>query len=41
MEQLLDAEVAEFRLRFLPFWGHTPPSRGEIGDHVFRRVVPT
>ena len=40
MEQLLAAETAELRLKFLPFWGHTPPSSGEIGAHVFSQWYP-
>ena len=35
LEQLLAAEAKGKRLKFLPFWGHTAPSDGSIGPHVF------
>jgi predicted NAD-dependent protein-ADP-ribosyltransferase YbiA (DUF1768 family) len=35
MEQLLLAESTGTRVKFLPFWGHTPPADGTIGPHVF------
>jgi ribA/ribD-fused uncharacterized protein len=35
MNQLLLAEATRKRLKYLPFWGHTPPSNGAIGPHVF------
>jgi ribA/ribD-fused uncharacterized protein len=34
MDQLLAAEAAGERLKYLPFWGHTPPPDGHIGPHV-------
>lgn len=34
MEQLLAAEASGQRLKFLAFWGHTPPPHGGIGPHV-------
>ncbi|MCP3859794.1 MAG: NADAR family protein [Phycisphaeraceae bacterium] len=33
-DQLVEAERAGHRLKFLFFWGHTPPPSGEIGAHV-------
>ncbi|MCP3935691.1 MAG: NADAR family protein [Actinomycetia bacterium] len=33
-DQLVEAEGAGRRLKFLFFWGHTPPPSGEIGAHV-------
>lgn len=33
-DQLLEAERAGHRLKFVFFWGHTPPPSGEIGAHV-------
>ncbi len=35
MEQLLDAELAGDRLKFVFFWGHTPQIEDKIGHHVF------
>jgi NADAR domain len=35
MEQLLLAESTGTRVKFLPFWGHTPPADRTIGPHVF------
>jgi len=34
MDQLLAAEAAGERMKYLPFWGHTPPPDGRIGPHV-------
>jgi hypothetical protein len=34
MDQLLAAEAAGERMKYLPFWGHTPPPDGRIGAHV-------
>ena len=34
MELLLAAEAEGLRLKFLPFWGHTPPEDGSVGAHV-------
>ena len=35
LEDLVDAERNGESLEFILFWGHTPPSSGEIGPHVF------
>lgn len=35
MEQLLSAEATGKRIKYLPFWGHTAPSNGAIGPHMF------
>jgi len=35
LDQLLAAEQAGRRLKFLHFWGHTPPASGVLGAHVF------
>ena len=40
MEQLLAAEAARERVKYLPFWGHTPPPDGRIGAHVLSQMVP-
>ena len=40
LEQLLAAERAGLRLTFVLFWGHTPPSSGKIGPHVFSQWFP-
>ena len=40
MEQLLAAEAEGVRLKFLPFWGHTPPADGTIGAHVLSQWFP-
>lgn len=40
MEQLLAAEAAGERLKFLPFWGHTGPADGSIGAHVLSQWFP-
>ncbi len=32
---LLAAEAADHRLKFVFFWGHTPPASGQIAKHVF------
>lgn len=40
MEQLLAAEAAGERLKFLPFWGHTCPADGSIGAHVLSQWFP-
>lgn len=40
MDQLLAAEAAGERLKFLPFWGHTPPADGRIGAHVLSQWFP-
>jgi ribA/ribD-fused uncharacterized protein len=34
MERLLEAEAAGRHIKFLFFWGHTPPAGGGIGPHV-------
>lgn len=34
MELLLEAEAAGTRLKYLPFWDHTPPADGSVGAHV-------
>ncbi len=39
-EQLMDAEQAGERLKFLFFWGHKPPPSGAIGPHVFSQWYP-
>lgn len=33
-DELLAAEAAGHRLKFLLFWGHTPPKSGEVGPHL-------
>lgn len=40
MEELLAAEAAGERLKFLAFWGHTPPPDGAIGAHVLSQWFP-
>lgn len=40
MEQLLAAEANGVRLKFLPFWGHTPPPDGTVGAHVLSQWYP-
>lgn len=35
MPRLLAAERAGERLKFVHFWGHTPPASGGVGPHVF------
>lgn len=40
IEQLLAAEARGERLKFLPFWGHTPPADGSIGAHVLSQWFP-
>lgn len=40
MDQLLAAEAAGKRLKFLPFWGHTPSRDGRIGTHVLSQWFP-
>lgn len=40
MEQLLAAESAGERLKFLPFWSHVPPAGGGIGAHVLSQWFP-
>ena len=34
MDRLLEAEADGRRLKFLFFWGHTPPGRSRVGPHV-------
>ena len=34
MDRLLEAEASGDRIKFLFFWGHTPPAGGAIGPHV-------
>ena len=34
MGLLLEAEAEGRRLKYLPFWGHTPPPDGSVGAHV-------
>ena len=40
LAQLLAAEQADHRLRFMLFWGHTAPASGEIGAHVLSQWYP-
>lgn len=40
LEQLLTAERTGTRLKFLPFWGHTPPADRSMGPHVFSQWFP-
>jgi ribA/ribD-fused uncharacterized protein len=40
LDQLLEAEKAGYRLKFLFFWGHTPPPSGEVGPHVLSQWFP-
>ncbi len=40
MEQLLRAELAGQRLKYLPFWGHTAPAGEAIGPHVLSQWFP-
>lgn len=34
MDRLLEAEASGTRVKFLFFWGHTPPVGGAMGPHV-------
>jgi len=40
MDQLLAAEAAGERLKFLAFWGHTQPADGSVGAHVLSQWFP-
>jgi len=40
MESLLEAEVAGRRLKYVLFWGHTPPQAGGVGPHVLSQWYP-
>jgi len=40
MEQLLAAEAAGDRLKFLPFWGHTPHADGSVGPYLLSQWYP-
>ncbi|MEQ1699140.1 MAG: NADAR family protein [Ilumatobacteraceae bacterium] len=40
MQQLLAAEAAGVRVKFLPFWGHTAPPAGGVGPWVLSQWFP-
>lgn len=40
-DHLLAAERTGHRLKFVFFWGHTPPPSGQIGGHVLSQWYPS
>ena len=40
MEQLIEADRAKRKLKFVFFWGHTAPGDGRIGTHVLSQWWP-